>query len=191
MGFEGKEALITGAAEGIGNVDVRFFADEGRPIEADIAESGGEALFIKLGVTSEDDWACAVDVVVARFGRLDVRVNNAGVWHYGTVEETPADAWDRVMDVNVKVPFLGTQAAIPVMRRNEGGSIINISSVAGLVGNRKPTAYNASKGAVRILTKSALDPVRPGGHPGQPCASRGRFHLDDVRCLPRSRGARG
>jgi cyclopentanol dehydrogenase len=113
-----------------------------------------------------------VNEVVSRFGKLDVLVNNAAINHVGTVEETTADDWDRVMEVNAKGAFLGTKAVIPFMRQAGGGSIINISSGAGLVGNRASTVYNASKAAVHILTKStAIQYAREGiransVHPG-------------------------
>ncbi len=185
MRLEGKVALITGAARGMGAVEARLFAEEGakvcitdvseeqgRQVAANITESGGEVFFSKLDITSEDDWARAVNEVVTRFGKLDVLVNNAAINHVGTVEETTADDWDRVMEVNAKGAFLGTKAVIPAMRRAGGGSIINISSGAGLVGNWGSTVYNASKAAVHILTKStAIQYAREGiransVHPG-------------------------
>ena len=185
MRLDGKVALITGAARGIGAAEARLPAregakvgitdlveGEGRSVEAEIAEAGGEAVFIRHNVTSEDDWTRAVESVVGRFGKLDVLVNNAGIFHYATLDQTTAEDWDRVMDVNAKGVFLGTRAVVPAMRRNGGGSIVNISSGAGLVGSHRSTAYNASKGAVRILTKStAIQYAREGiransVHPG-------------------------
>ena len=139
-----------GAKVGIADV----LEDEGRRLEAEIAETGGEAVFIRLDVTSEEDWEQAVDAIVSRFGKLDVLVNNAGIYRRDRVEATTAAGWDEVMDVNAKGVFLGTKAAIPAMREAGGGSIVNISSIAGLIGSRLSTAYNASKGAVRSLTKS-------------------------------------
>ena len=146
--------------------------DEGRRLEAEIAELGGEAIFIKLDATSEDDWNRAVDTIVSRFGKLDVLVNNAGIYRRGTVENTSVEDWDQIMDVNAKGVFLGTKAAIPAMRRAGGGSIVNISSTAGLVGSAGAAAYNASKGAVRLLTKAtaiqyAKEGIRTNSvHPG-------------------------
>lgn len=167
MRLENKVALISGAARGMGAVEARLFAgegakvaiadileDEGKKLEAEIAESGGEALFITLDVTSEDAWTKAVADVVARFGRLDILVNNAGIYRRALVEETTEEGWDTVLDVNAKGVFLGTKAAIPAMRTAGGGSIVNISSVAGIIGSLQSTAYNASKGAVRLLTKA-------------------------------------
>ena len=185
MRLEGKAALITGAARGMGAVEARLFAEEGarvcitdvleeqgRQVAAGITRSGGEAFFSKLDITSEEEWGRAVDEVVSRFGKLDILINNAAINHVGTVEETTADDWDRVMEVNAKGAFLGTKAAIPAMRRAGGGSIINISSGAGLVGTWGSAAYNASKAAVHILTKStaiqyARDGIRANVvHPG-------------------------
>jgi cyclopentanol dehydrogenase len=185
MRLQGKVALISGGARGMGAVEARLFAQEGakvgiadvleaegRRLEAEIAETGGEAIFIRLDVTSEADWKRAVDTVVRRFGKLDVLVNNAGIYQRATVEETTSEGWDRVLDVNAKGVFLGTKAVIPAMRNAGGGSIINISSTAGLVGSSMSTAYNASKGAVRLLTKAtaiqyAKEGIRANSvHPG-------------------------
>ncbi len=185
MRLEGKVALISGGARGMGAAEARMFAregakvgiadileDEGRRLEAEIAELGGEAIFIKLDATSEDDWNRAVDTIVSRFGKLDVLVNNAGIYRRGTVENTSVEDWDQIMDVNAKGVFLGTKAAIPAMRRAGGGSIVNISSTAGLVGSAGAAAYNASKGAVRLLTKAtaiqyAKEGIRTNSvHPG-------------------------
>ena len=158
-----------GAKVAIGDI----LDDEGRQVEAQIAESGGEALYLHLDVTSEEEWQHAVAATVARFGRLDVLVNNAGISMRGGVEDTSVEDWDRVMAVNAKGVFLGTRAAIPEMRKAGGGSIINISSQMGIVGSEQSgAAYHASKGAVRTFTKSAA--IRHAGegirvnsvHPG-------------------------
>ncbi len=168
MRLEGKVALISGGARGMGSAEAILFAregarvvigdmldEEGKRTEAEINESGGECVFIHLDVTDENAWQDAVAATVARFGRLDILVNNAGVsGGRGFLEDTTVEAWDRVMDINSKGVFLGTKAAIPQMRRAGGGSIINISSVYGLVGSAGSSAYHASKGAVRLLTKS-------------------------------------
>ena len=189
--LDGKVALISGGARGQGAVEARLFAregakvaigdileSEGLQVEAEINESGGECLFVRLDVTSEEDWLHAVESTVARFGKLDVLVNNAGIGsprgpdgRRVTIEDLTEAQWDRVMDVNAKGVFLGTKYAIPEMRKAGGGSIINISSVAGLVGGTT-TAYGASKGAVRIFTKAtaiqyAKDGIRANSvHPG-------------------------
>ncbi len=167
MRLENKVALISGGARGMGAVEARLFASEGakvvigdlleaegRQTEAQINESGGECLFLHLDVTSESNWRDVVAATVARFGKLDIIVNNAGIARGGTVEEITSELWDTVMDINAKGVFLGTKAAIPEMRRNGGGSIINISSIWGIVASGGSTAYPASKGAVRLLTKS-------------------------------------
>lgn len=165
--LEGKVALITGSAIGLGAAQVRLFSREGakvaiadieeapaKRLEAEVIAAGGAAFYLELDVTSESAWAHAITAVLQRFHKLDVLVNNAGIYHRATVEETTVESWERVMEVNVKGAFLGIRAAIPVMRRNGGGAIVNISSVSGLIGGAHSTAYNASKGALRLLTKS-------------------------------------
>ena len=171
--LEGKVALISGGARGQGAVEANLFAregakvvigdlleEEGKQVEAQINEIGGECLFVRLDVTSQADWDQAVQAAVSKFGKLNILVNNAGIGTARgpdgvafTLEELGEDQWDRVMDVNAKGVFLGTKAAIPEMRKAGGGSIINISSIAGLVGGQT-TAYGASKGAVRLFTKA-------------------------------------
>ena len=105
-------------------------------------------------MTDEAQWSDAIQATVAKFGKLDILVNNAGIWRGAKVEETSSAEWDLIMDINVKGVFLGTRRAIPEMRKAGGGSIINISSTAGLVGSPRSSAYGASKGAVRLLTKT-------------------------------------
>ena len=184
MRLEGKVALISGAARGLGSAEARLFASEGAKVgigdireeqacalEAEIRDSGGDAMYIGLDVTDERQWADAVQQMMIVYGRLDILVNNAGILEHGTVEETSTESWERTMDVNSRGVFLGTRAVIPAMRESGGGSIVNISSVAGLVGGLM-TAYNASKGAVRLLTKStavqyAAENIRVNSvHPG-------------------------
>lgn len=169
MRLEGKVALISGGSRGMGAYEAELFIkegakvvigdvrdDEGSALAEKIAEGGGEAVFMHLDVTSESDWAAAVKEAVTRYGKLDVLVNNAGVSARGSIEETSVDDWDRVMDINAKGVFLGTRSAIPEMRKAGGGSIINISSQLGLVGmGESSPQYQASKGAVRIFSKSA------------------------------------
>ena len=167
MRLEGKVALITGAARGQGAAEARLFAKEGAKVvladvldrdgtavAAEIAELGGEALYVHLDVSSEDDWQQAVEAAVSSYGKLDVLVNNAAIWRGGHVADTSSEQWDQVLDINAKGVFLGTKLAIGEMRKAGGGSIVNISSTAGLVGSRTSTAYSASKGAVRLFTKS-------------------------------------
>ncbi len=167
MRLENKVVFISGGARGMGAVEAKLFTSEGakvvigdvleedgRRTEAEINEGGGECLFVRLDVTSESDWQRAISATVARFGKLDVLVNNAGILRTERVEETTGELWDLVMDINGKGVFLGTKHAIPEMRKAGGGSIINLSSVAGLVGSAESAAYHASKGAVRLFTKS-------------------------------------
>ncbi len=169
MRLQGKVALISGGSRGMGAVEAALFAqegakvvvgdvreEEGRSLVEKINGEGGEAVFVRLDVTSETDWEAAVAEAVDRYGKLDVLVNNAGVSARGSIEETTLADWDRVMDINAKGVFLGTRYAIPEMRKTGGGSIINISSQLGLVGMKESSPqYQASKGAVRLFTKSA------------------------------------
>ena len=185
MRLKGKVALITGAARGQGAAEARLFAQEGAKViladvtdqegiavAAEIAEAGGDAIFVHLDVANEDEWYAAIQSGVAAFGKLDILVNNAGIWRRGHVMETSPEQWDDIMDVNAKGVFLGTKAAIPEMRKAGGGSIVNISSTAGLVGSKTSAAYSASKGAVRIFSKStavqyASEGIRANSiHPG-------------------------
>src|SRR5919197_1811289 len=182
----GKVALISGGARGQGATEAQLFCREdakvvfgagrdgdGRKVEAEIHAAGGEATYVHLNVTSEADWKAAVDTAVRRYGKLDILVNNAGILIRKGIEETTEDDWDRIMAGKVKGVFLGTKHAIPAMRRAGSGSIINISSTAGLVGSPGTTsAYTATKGAVRLFTKAtavqhAKDKIRCNSvHPG-------------------------
>lgn len=184
--LDGKVALISGGARGQGATEGRMMAQEGarvvlgdildeqgKAVEADIRAGGGAATYVHLNVTSESDWQSAVQTAENTYGGLHVLVNNAGILIRATIEETTEDDFDRIMAVNVKGVFLGTKHAIPAMRRAGGGSIINISSVAGLVGSPGETAaYSATKGSVRLFTKStaiqhAHDNIRCNSvHPG-------------------------
>jgi len=166
--LKGKVALISGGARGQGAVEGKLFAREGaKVVLGDVLETdgmrtaeeiraqGGEAVFIKLDVTSEDDWQRAVDTAVSTYGRLDVLVNNAGILQMEGVEDLTSEVWERVTAVNQKGVWLGMKAAVPALRQAGGGSIVNISSISGLIGTGLQTAYQASKGAVRIMTKTA------------------------------------
>ena len=183
--LEGKSCLISGGAKGLGAAQARLFAREGARVAVadildadgarlveDLRSSGADSVYVRLDVTSEADCESAVGAVMAEFGALDVLVNNAGIYNRVPVEQTTLEEWERVMDVNSTGVFLGTKHAIPAMRSSGGGSIVNMSSVAGLVGSRTQTVYNASKGAVRLLTKStavqyAADGIRANSvHPG-------------------------
>ena len=183
--LDGKVAIISGGARGQGAAEARMFAREGakivigdlldaegQAVAAEISEAGGDCTYVHLDVTSEDDWRAAVERAVSAYGKVDVLVNNAGILMNGRVEDTTEEAWDAILDVNAKGVFLGSKAVIAEMRKAGGGSIINISSIAGIVGSPNLTAYNASKGAVRLLTKStavqyAKEGIRANSiHPG-------------------------
>lgn len=179
---EAKLFAQEGAKVVIGDV----LNDEGRKTESEINEMGGECLFVRLDVTSEDSWADAIASTVSRFGKLDVLVNNAGVVARGTLEDTTIDDYDRIMDINAKGVFLGTKAAIPELRKAGGGSIVNIASISGNVGQSDVQAvYNASKGAVRIFTKSAAIQYAGEGirvnsvHPGDIDTPMAQARLND------------
>ena len=183
--LDGKVALVSGGSGGLGAAISRLFAAEGaRVVVGDVRDAagaevasaigaaGGHARFVHLDVTSERDWRDAVAAAVSGHGRLDVLVNNAGIWRGGRVEETSVEHWDAVNDVNSKGVFLGTRAAIPAMRAGGGGSIVNVSSISGIVGNPRTSAYAASKGAIRVFTKATAIQYAPDGiransiHPG-------------------------
>jgi NAD(P)-dependent dehydrogenase (short-subunit alcohol dehydrogenase family) len=186
MRLEGKVALVTGAAHGMGAAEAKLFAregakvviadireDDGKQVEAEIAEAGGEAMFVQLNVADEAAWDSAVQQAVARFGKLDVLVNNAGISGSRETDFRSTEAWDRLMSINARGVFLGMKYAIPEMQKAGGGAIVNISSISGIVGqDYVHPGYNASKGAVRIVTKSAAvqhakDGIRVNSvHPG-------------------------
>jgi NAD(P)-dependent dehydrogenase (short-subunit alcohol dehydrogenase family) len=168
----GKTAIITGAAQGLGEAIARRFAEEGatvciadvqtetgektvKAINDEMGDSGGCAFFIKLDVTSEESWLSAMETVEKKTGCLNILVNNAAINIREPIESMKAEQFDAMLAVNVKGPFLGCKYAIPVMRKAGGGSIINMSSVCGLIGHRYTTeAYTVTKGAVTLLTKT-------------------------------------
>ncbi len=168
MRLPDKVALITGAASGIGAEMADRFAAEGARVfigDVDAAageetskriqESGGRARFVLLDVTDEQSWRAAVEGVKAAERRLDILVNNAGITRRISIAEMPLDVFEAVMAVNLRGVFLGIKTVLPLMQAQGGGSIVNISSAAGLVGHRfSNETYSASKGAVTILTKS-------------------------------------
>ena len=181
--LEGKVALITGGARGQGEAEARLFASEGaKVLIADVldeegakvaAEIGEAAHYIHLDVTQEDDWQAAVERAVASFGKLDVLVNNAGIVRTGLMESMELASYREVVNVNQFGVFLGMRAVVAPMREAGGGSIVNISSNAGLEGVEGVVAYVASKWAVRGMTKTAaielgrygirVNSVHPGG----------------------------
>jgi 3(or 17)beta-hydroxysteroid dehydrogenase len=168
-----KVALITGGASGIGLATTELLAQEGaRAIIGDIDGTAAERAAAKLGagvssrhldVTREDEWIAATDAIVRDHGRLDILVNNAGVALLKDVELTSLEEWRGLMQINLDGVFLGCKHAVRVMKERGGGSIVNLSSVAGMIGHPQLPAYCASKGGVRLLTKSvALHCARRG-----------------------------
>jgi NAD(P)-dependent dehydrogenase (short-subunit alcohol dehydrogenase family) len=186
MRLADKVAIISGAASGMGAATARRFGkegakvviadmleEEGRTVADSINEAGGRALFLALNVTDEVGWNKVVDETVRTFGRLDILVNNAGISGSATNDLLDSALWDRVMAVNSTGVFLGTAAAVRWMQQNGGGSIVNLSSISGVVGQSMVhMSYNAAKGAVRIMTKSTAvqfgkDKIRCNSvHPG-------------------------
>jgi cyclopentanol dehydrogenase len=185
--LNGKVALISGGARGQGAAEAMRFTGEGarvvfgdvrdgdgKTVEEAIRAAGGEAVYVHLDVASESDWEHAVQTATSLYGKLDILINNAAiVIPRAPIEERTVEEWDRVMAINARGVFLGTKHAIPAMRRAGGGSIVNISSVAGIgQSQHQEPAYAASKGAVRIFTKvtasqHAKDRIRCNSvHPG-------------------------
>jgi cyclopentanol dehydrogenase len=180
MNVSKKSIVITGAAGGLGSVMAALLAKNGAVVSiididaqkgADVAEKiraeNGKADFYKMDITKEDEWENTIDVIVEKTGSVDVLINNAGINIRKPIEEMNIREWNRMMEVNTGSVFLGCKYAIPVMRRQGGGVIINISSVCGLVGHLyTPEAYTASKGAVTLLTKAVAS----------------RYAKDGIRC---------
>ena len=192
MRLENKVALITGAAHGVkgelmgfGGASAWLFAEEGAKVAltdidtdsgertvAQMRDEGHDVMFIELDVTVESEWKRAIQATLDAYGTLNILVNNAGTAGSGKVEDTTESSWDRQMDIHAKGVFLGTKHAIPPMRDAGGGSIVNISSIFGIIGSRGSTDYHAAKGASRIFTKSAAvqlarDGIRVNSvHPG-------------------------
>jgi NAD(P)-dependent dehydrogenase (short-subunit alcohol dehydrogenase family) len=186
MRLSGKVAIVTGAASGMGAATARRFAKggasvviadmleaEGKAVADGITAAGGKAMFLALNVTDEAGWKTLMDATVAAFGRLDILVNNAGISGSATNDLLESGMWERVMAVNSTGVFLGTAAAVRQMQKNGGGSIVNLSSISGVVGQTMVhMSYNAAKGAVRIMTKSTAvqfgkDRIRCNSvHPG-------------------------
>ena len=162
----GRVALVSGAAKGIGKACARALAAEGAAVAlgdidreggealaAALAEGGAETVFVALDVTQEADWEAAIPAIVARFGGLDVLVNNAGVGIVEPLPDVTLESWRKSMAVNADGVFLGTKHAMAAMRA--GGSIINISSILGITSIAGASAYSATKGAVRLFSKGA------------------------------------
>lgn len=186
MRLEGKVAIITGASAGMGKATAELFAKEGAKVAvtdidvaggeavvAAIKEAGGEATFFKLDVSKEADCKEVTKAVVEKYGKLDILINNAGVTGVDKpTHELSEEEWDFVFNVDVKGVFFMTKHAVPFMKENGQGSIVNFSSIYGLVGSRELTPYHAAKGAVTLMTKKdaltyAKDHIRVNSvHPG-------------------------
>ncbi|MFC9835520.1 SDR family NAD(P)-dependent oxidoreductase [Rhodococcus sp. NPDC127530] len=165
---QGKVALVSGAASGMGAADIRLLAEEGASVIAgdidkakldalvtELTNEGLAATAVNLDVANPEDWVSAVRTAEETYGPISILVNNAGIYLTPGVEDTDQQVWDRVIGINQGGVFYGMKAAIPSIRRAGGGSIVNIASIHGIVGTEVATAYHASKGAVRSLTKQA------------------------------------
>jgi 3alpha(or 20beta)-hydroxysteroid dehydrogenase len=204
----GKVAIITGGARGQGEAEARLFVaegarvvitdvleDEGKVVAADL---GGSARFFRQDVANEDDWGDLMAFTVGEFGRLDVLVNNAAIHHLRTIEDETAEGFDRVVAVNLRGTFLGMRSALAPMRDGGGGSIVNISSLAGLQGFYAHGSYAAAKWGVTGITKTAAIEFGPSGirvnsvHPGPIDTDMlpGRDSLERLRDAPLGRVGR-
>ena len=167
MRLNGKVAIITGASKGLGLDVAKLFAKNGSKVVITdvndydglletnkIQNQGDKASYFHLDVTSETDWSHLVSKVIKEFGKIDILVNNAGVYHRGNLDSTEISDWDRVFSVNAKGVFIGTRAVLPEMKKQLKGSIVSISSIAGIIGSKQSVAYNSAKGAIRLFTKS-------------------------------------
>lgn len=186
--LEDKVAIITGAASGMGAAEARLFAKEGAKVIAtdiqvdeletvveEITDEGGEAFAMEHDVTNKDDWEKVVGKVVDSHGRIDILVNNAGIGGaegFASLDKVDLESWNKFMTVNSTGNFLGVKAVVPEMKKAGQGSIVNTSSIAGLVGGAAGIQYSASKGASRLLTKTAAIELAPDDirinsiHPG-------------------------
>lgn len=208
----GKVALITGAARGMGEAEARIFAGEGaKVVVADVLDAegrrvadeinraeSGHAIYVHLDVTQASDWGNAVASAERSFGALHILINNAGILSLAGVEQTTEAEWQRIVDVNQKGVWLGMKVSAPALRRAGGGSMVNISSIYGLIGSGGSAAYHGTKGAVRILSKTAAAEFAPGNirvnsvHPGiiatpmvEPLAPDKRKSVASAGCIKR------
>ncbi|MCT1902069.1 SDR family NAD(P)-dependent oxidoreductase [Oceanobacillus sojae] len=181
----GKVAIITGSANGMGASEAKLFAKEGAKVVAtdindnllhevinEIKADGGEAIGLKHNVTSEEEWKHVIQETVDHYGKVDILVNNAGVSSPKTMAQMEMDEWNKIMDIDLNGCVIGMKYVIPEMQKAGGGSLINISSIGGLVGMAGSSPYTAAKGALRSLSKSAAveygkDKIRVNSvHPG-------------------------
>ncbi len=175
--LKGKVAIVTGAASGMGKSISQIFAREGAQVTLadindkdgnqvveDIKKAGGDAMFVKLDVTSEDQWKDTVAKTMARFGKLTTLVNCAGIFFGKSIEDMTYTEWKRVIAINLDGVFLGIKYSVGAMKNSGGGSIINMSSAGGIVGTVDSSPYNASKGGVRLLSKAAAMEFSKTGH---------------------------
>lgn len=166
--IDGKVCLITGAANGLGAATARLLASEGgrmvltdidrsrgEVLAAELQQAGAEAIFLSHNVTLEDEWHSVFDALLSQFGRLDVLVNNAGGGTYNDLETLTLAEWRNIISLNLDSTFIGTQLAVKTMKESGGGSIINMSSVGGLVGSPNLVAYSAAKAGVKLFSKAA------------------------------------
>ncbi len=171
--LDGKVALISGAARGIGGETARLMAqagasvivadvldEQGRQTVGAITEAGGQAAYSHLDVTKEEPWTEAINLATSRFGKLDILVNNAGVFIGKGIEDISLDEWNRLVAVNMTGVFLGTRLAAPALREaakssEHGSAIVNLASIAGIVGSQLDPLYSMTKGGVTLFTKSA------------------------------------
>ena len=150
----GRSMSIAFAREGAKVILTDIDIEGGKKVENEILSSNGEAFFIEHDVTSPKGWAEVKNKTIEKYSKIDILVNNAGIAIIKPLEETSEEEWDKTIDINLKSIFLGCKTFLPDMRKQKSGSIINISSIAGLVGLANCSAYNASKGGVRLLTKN-------------------------------------
>ena len=200
--LDGKVAIVTGSGNGMGKAEAIMLAregakvvvadlrdDDGHKTEAAINEAGGDAVFIHLDVTNEEDWQKLVDQAMARFGKINVLVNNAGLSSSFYRDQDSTEGWDHLMAVNAKGPFLGTKYVVPRMLEAGGGSIVNISSTSALVGSATGhPGYNASKAGLRLFTKAMAarlgkDNIRVNSvHPGRmPPMTTSSYSVEEQR----------
>ena len=216
--LDGKVALVTGGARGMGATECKLLAAEGAKViiadvltdggkqtESEIIAQGGEATFVRMDVTKASEWDSTIKLAETKYGKVNILVNNAAIVRRVGIEDTSEDDWDAVMEVNAKGTFLGTKAVIPAMRRAGGGSIVNISSIRGIVSRANAAAsYSTSKGAIRIFSKvtavlHAKDNIRCNSvHPGvvdtpankESQALDPAYHTQLIRTIPLGRGGK-